>query len=205
MAKALIFDFGNVLMHTVDYTPRHRWDDLLGVGHGTVERAVHNADSWLKAQHGQIAMADYWADVASRLHITMEQVAALAVDFYAGDALDNALVSAIRDWRADGVTTGLLSNDSVELRPKLARLGLQELFSPLIISAEIGAMKPAAPAYQAVMDALPGVLPVDIVFVDDRIENIEGARALGMTAIHYPLGANSDKLIQQLTKIVHAS
>jgi putative hydrolase of the HAD superfamily len=205
MPKALIFDFGNVLMHTVDYNPRHRWDTLLHVSQGTVERAVHNTESWLQAQRGEISIVAYWQDVAHRLNLTQGQVQSLATDFYAGDRLDDSLLSAIRDWHKQGVTIGLLSNDSVELRPKLQQLGIDTLFNPLIISAEIGVMKPALAAYHAVLNALPHYSPEDVVFIDDRLDNVQGAQAVGMTAIHYSVGTDVFVLIKQLTQLVDAS
>lgn len=57
--RAVIFDFGGVLMKTVDYSPRHQWDDRLSLPQGSVEKAVHNSDSWTQAQIGKIPLAGY--------------------------------------------------------------------------------------------------------------------------------------------------
>lgn len=203
--RAILFDFGNVLMYTADHTPRWRWDDALGLARGTVARAVHNEDSWIAAQTGAVTLAEYWADVAARLGITPEQTRRLADDFYAGDVLDADLLAAIRHWRESGVRIGLLSNDSAALRPKLARLGIVDLFDPLVISGEIGVMKPAPAAYRAVLDSWADLSPADVVFVDDRQDNIDGARAVGMDARHYPQAGQSAALIARLDEMVGAS
>lgn len=189
MKRALIFDFGGVLMKTVDYAPRLRWDDRLGLLHGSVERAVHNAESWVQAQTGAISPAVYWQDVAKRLGLSTDEVSQLSTDFYSGDVLDAALIALIRGYRAEGHSVALLSNDSLELLPKLNRLGITELFDPLVVSAQIGVMKPAAGAYQSVLDWL-NLPPQATVFIDDRPENIDGARQLGIHGLHYVAGAD---------------
>ncbi|GAB4508399.1 MAG: HAD family phosphatase [Anaerolineae bacterium] len=197
MQRAIIFDFGNVLMFTTDYTPRHAWDARLGLPPGSVERAVHNSTSWVQAQRGEIAITAYWQDVAERLSLSPEQTQQLAHDFYSGDTLDADMLAYIRELRATGHQTALLSNDSVELRPKLERLNLLSLFDAVMISAEVGVMKPDAAAYTAVLAAVGRPAP-ETVFVDDRMENVEGARAVGMLAVHYTKGTNLRHAITSL-------
>lgn len=205
MQKSLIFDFGNVIISTTDYSYRQRWDDLLGLPHGTVESHVHNAQSWIMAQKGIIPMGDYWEDVQARLKLSHEQVQQLAIDFYAGDTLDERLLDAIRAWREQGVIVGLLSNDSVELRPKLQQLGIEGLFDPLLISGEIGAMKPDSSAYLAVCERLPHITVSDMIFIDDRLENITGAESIGMVGVHYHCQTTpTETLITRLGQLLNA-
>ena len=78
MIQAVIFDFGGVFMKTSDYQPRHRWDERLGLPHGSVERVVHGSESWRAAQKGQLSMEAYWQDVAQQLHLTSDDVRQLA-------------------------------------------------------------------------------------------------------------------------------
>ena len=54
----------------------------------------------------------------------------------------------------------------------------------MIISAEMGVMKPDARIYQVALEKL-GVLPSESVFLDDFPENVTGARAVKMHAIHF--------------------
>ncbi|MCL4252514.1 MAG: HAD-IA family hydrolase [Anaerolineae bacterium] len=184
MPIAFIFDFGGVLMKTQDYSPRHSWDERLGLPHGSIEKAVHNADSWVRAQKGEITPADYWADVASQLGISSDDVTQLAHDFYAGDVLDSNLIALIQKLRDEGHVVGLLSNDSLELEAKLHRLGIDSLFDPLHISAKLGVMKPHLDIYARVRESLPhDAYP--IVLIDDRIDNIHGAIKAGWVGVFY--------------------
>ena len=56
-------------------------------------------------------------------------------------------------------------------------------FSEIFLSSTIGLRKPDAAAYDHVVKAI-GVPAQRIVFFDDLAENIEGARAQGLTAVH---------------------
>jgi glucose-1-phosphatase len=56
-------------------------------------------------------------------------------------------------------------------------------FSEIFLSSTIGLRKPDADAYDHVVQAI-GVPAPRIVFFDDLKENIEGARARGLTAVH---------------------
>lgn len=184
MKPALIFDFGGVLMRTIDYTPRHRWDEQLGLPLGSVERVVHGSESWRLAQIGAISPETYWSDVRQQLNLTSEQIRQLAIDFFSGDRLDHALVAYIQQLRAAEHRIALLSNDSPALLDKLHALEIANLFDPLVISAFIGVMKPDARAYQAVLDRL-GMPASQAIFIDDLPRNVTGAQALGITGLHY--------------------
>lgn len=184
MKPALIFDFGGVLMRTIDYTPRHRWDGQLGLPPGSVERVAHGSESWRLAQTGVLSPEAYWSDVGQQLGLTAEQTRQLAVDFFSGDQLDEELVAYVQQLRATGHRVALLSNDSPALLDKLRGLQIADLFDPLVISAVIGVMKPDARAYQTVLDRLE-FAPAQAIFIDDLPRNVAGAQAVGITGLHY--------------------
>ncbi|MEQ9032148.1 MAG: HAD family phosphatase [Aggregatilineales bacterium] len=201
MKPALIFDFGGVLMKTVDYAPRHAWDDRLGLPKGTVEKEVHNEGAWRDAQTGKIELSKYWDDVAGRLKLSAHDVEKLAADFYRGDELDQHLIEFIRQQRNADVTVALLSNDTHELlRPKLAHLGIESLFDPLVISSEIRVMKPDAQAYLSVLERL-GRPAEETIFIDDRAENITAAESLGIHGVHYIAGMDLPTILQDILPI----
>ncbi len=189
MKPALIFDFGGVLMKTVDHTPRHQWDAKLGLAPGSAERIVHGSTAWIQAQTGIISPQIYWQDVAQQLNLARADVARLREDFYSGDVLDANLIAYIEDLRTAGHAVALLSNDSVELVEKLAGLGIMDLFDPVIISAQIGVMKPDPRAYQHTLKIL-NQPPQQAIFIDDRQENVSAACALGIQGVHYVNGMN---------------
>lgn len=198
MKRVLIFDFGGVLMKTVDYTPRYHWDDQLGLAHGSVERVVHGSPTWLQAQTGQIPVTEYWQDVAQQLKLSDVDIKQLAHDFYSGDQLDQDHIQFIKEMKAQGHQVALLSNDSTDLNAKLDHLNLHDLFDPLVISAYIGVMKPNAAAYHAVLKLLKRPAE-ETIFIDDRIENVEAAKKIGIHGVHYQPNIN---LVATLTPLL---
>ena len=75
----------------------------------------------------------------------------------------------------------------------------EDAFDHLIISAEVGVVKPKAEIYLLALEQLK-VSPSEAVFVDDFIENVEGARAVGMSAIHFKEPEQAIAQIQKLLK-----
>ncbi len=182
MVKAFIFDFDGVLVRTEDSSLRHAWDIRLGLAPGSVERAIHHSDLWIQAQLGRITPKAYWAGVAEMLYMRREDIAELRRDYFSGDRLNYRLIDLLRDLRQRGCTLALLANDSIELEPRLAELGLDSLFDHILISARIGVMKPDVTAFPVALQTV-GMLPGEALFIDDSLTNVRAAQSLGMPAI----------------------
>jgi epoxide hydrolase-like predicted phosphatase len=197
MIKAFVFDFGGVLVRTEDYGPRHAWDERLGLPVGSVERAVHHSDLWIQTQLGRITYQAYWEGVAEILYMRKEDIPELRRDYFSGDRLNYRLVALIRELRELGYPIALLSNEAVQLRDRLRELELHDLFDHVLISAEIGMMKPDPTAFRVALHALQ-VRPHEAVFVDDALPNIRGAQQLGIHAI---LFRGSTDLRDELKKL----
>jgi putative hydrolase of the HAD superfamily len=98
---------------------------------------------------------------------------------------DPAAVALMDDARAAGYPIGVLTNDGYSFigrdffttRPEFADL------DAFVDASELGVRKPDPAAYLAAAEAL-GTPPDRIVFLDDTPECVDGARAVGMTAIH---------------------
>lgn len=187
MRYVLVFDFGGVIVQTQTQEPRHVWDRTLGLELGTVESIVHGSESWRLAQLGKITHEQHWANVARQLGLDAAQTTQLESDYFSADMVADDVIAFIAQQRALGRRVALLSNDSAALRDKLDRLDLARLFDPIVISAEIGHMKPDASAYHYMIDMLD-VVPVRTVFIDDMPTNVEGARSIGMNAVRYTPG-----------------
>lgn len=90
---------------------------------------------------------------------------------------------------------GTLNNESRELAlHRLDRFGLRALFSLHFTSAFVGLRKPDEAIYRLALDVTQR--PAEsCVFIDDRALNVEGARRVGMHALHY---RGLDGLIEEL-------
>ena len=113
--QALIFDYGGVLMRTVDPGPRRSLEDRFDLAPGDAHDVVFRSPRWNDVQHGRIDSDTFWADVAERLDLSEERLAVFRQGFWGGDRLDEALVALIRHLRDHGYKTALLSNAPPEM------------------------------------------------------------------------------------------
>ena len=93
-------------------------------------------------------------------------------------------VAALLDRLARRYRLALLTNGgSRTQRTKLARAGLSQRFEAVLVSGELGVDKPHPRAFGALLDALH-LPPEAVLFVgDDRMRDIDGARACGLHAV----------------------
>jgi putative hydrolase of the HAD superfamily len=84
--------------------------------------------------------------------------------------------------RARRIRSALVSNCSETTRPLLEQLGLTPLADAVILSFEVGSLKPSPEIYLSALDEL-GVAPADAVMIDDQARFCAGAQAVGASAI----------------------
>lgn len=184
MIRALLIDWGAVLMRTVDVRPRMAWERRLRLPPGALADMVFGGSAWQLAQQGEATLDDVWAEVGQKLKLDKADVAVLKRDFWAGDRLDEALVDLLRQMRQQGLLLALLSNHSAALPALLTELGLDGLFDLTVVSALEGVMKPDPAIYRRALERL-WVAPEEAIFIDDTRINVEAARQLGMVGIHF--------------------
>lgn len=181
--KAVIFDLGGVLLRTYDHQPRNQLAARFGMSSEVLEKLVFNSKSSGLASLGRISVTEHWRWVAEQLGVPVQQTKSLAADFFAGDRYDQALLDALRGFRP-ARKTALLSNAWDDLRQYLEKSGIHDVFDEIIISAEVGMVKPQEGIYRLALQRLR-LSAQHAIFVDDFIENVEAARALGIHAIHF--------------------
>ena len=184
MIRALLIDWGAVLMRTVDIRPRMAWERRLNLPPGALADMVFGGPAWHLAQQGKATLDDVWAEVGQQLKLDETDVAILKRDFWAGDRLDEALVELLRSMRQQGLLVALVSNHTAALPTLLAKLGLDGLFDLIVVSALEGVLKPDPTIYRRVLERL-GVAPEEAVFIDDTRVNVEAARQLGMVGVRF--------------------
>ena len=104
--------------------------------------------------------------------------------FWGGDQLDHELLDIIRRMRGR-YRTAMLSNAWENLRSLMTNdWHISDAFDAIVISAEVGLMKPEPKIFDLVLEKL-GAAPQEAVFIDDFKENIEAARRQGLNVIHF--------------------
>ena len=197
--KAVFFDLGGVIVRTEFQAPRQQLADRLGMDYDDLNRIVFESETSSRASIGEISSEEHWTFVIQRLKRPASELAAIRDEFFAGDIVDRTLLEYIRSLRGK-YKTGLISNAWGDLRAYIVREKFDDAFDQMIISAEVGAMKPEARIFQVALEQF-AVSPNEAVFVDDFYENIEGCEKVGMKGIHFK---DPEIALQQLKKLLSA-
>jgi len=98
--------------------------------------------------------------------------------------------------RKEGIEIGLLSN----ALPNLADTG-QTLAAEdkIFVSYELGLLKPDKAIYQSVLAKL-NVKPEEVIFIDDKRENVEAAKSLGINGIVFDRNTISRQIKTLITQ-----
>lgn len=195
--KAVFFDLGGVIVRTEFQAPRQQLAERLGMEYDDLSKIVFDSDSGLRASMGEITSADHWASVLQRLKRPASELALIRDEFFAGDIVDRTLVEYIRSLRGK-YKTGLISNAWSDLRDFIVREKFDDAFDKMIISAEVGAVKPEPKIFQIALEQF-GVRPNEAVFVDDFYVNIEGCEKVGIKGIHFK---DAETTLQQLKELL---
>ena len=94
-------------------------------------------------------------------------------------------VAVLRRLRRAGYRNFALTNFSKEMFPRAQVLQpLLGEFDGVVVSGEERLIKPDPAIYRLLCERF-GVQPQRAVFIDDSLPNVEGARRIGMHAIHF--------------------
>jgi putative hydrolase of the HAD superfamily len=108
------------------------------------------------------------------------------------------------EWlRSRDVLTALVSNCADTTRAQLEYLGIVPLVDAVILSCEVGSMKPYPEIYVTALDEL-GVAAVDAVFIDDQPTYCVGAEAVGMRPIQIARDEATGYVSQWNFPVVHS-
>jgi putative hydrolase of the HAD superfamily len=184
--RAVILDYGKVLarcptteefgrmakMFNVNFESFYQ---LWGASRGSYDRDDLTAE-------------EYWSKMAAETNTSLnsrqiESLRKMEVEIW--DHTNPAMLEWVSRLRAAGIKTGLLSNMPWDLINHLrANCPWLENFDFKTFSAEVRLIKPAPGIYEHSLRGL-GVSAPEALFVDDRENNIQAARALGMHAVQF--------------------
>ncbi len=182
--RAVLWDLGGVILRTMDWGPRSRWEERLGLPHMQLTRLVFESDASRRATLGQASDDDVWDSVAEALQLDPVTRDQLRREYFAHDKIDTALMEFIRGLRRH-VRVGMITNAWPGVRRYLeTEFQIADAFDPLIVSAEVGIAKPDPRIYQLALERI-GVDASAAVFVDDFEANVIGARWAGMQAVQF--------------------
>lgn len=183
MEKHIIFDLGNVL---VDFDPNEVVSCVIqaaGVSEPPADLRLQDTAQVIEVETGRISDEAYAAHLRRTfgLPLTLEN---LISAWQKAFRLNPAGTALFHELKEQGCPVHVLSNlawhnmEAVRRNwPRFFEHAQENFFS-----YELGFHKPDPRIYRAALDRL-GADPADCLFLDDRPENVDGARAVGMNAL----------------------
>jgi putative hydrolase of the HAD superfamily len=153
----------------------------------------------LDYDRGVLSDSSYWQRVVDGADIRAAElddvVAALvAADYASWSDYREELWDTAAQFRRGGGRTAILSNGVPGVFAGVRRdRRLADYFDAVIVSCEVGCTKPDRRIYELCLSQL-GEQPESTLFVDDRLENLEGAARVGMRTLHFAGDAGVDEL-----------
>lgn len=185
--RALVLDLGEVLVRSQPAELVQRMAQV-----AAVPLAAFRAAYWAHREEYDRAgdAPRYWSDVLREARSPLDAGAREAA-VPRLTALDTESWTQYREevwdlaarFKGGGGRTAMLSNCGPEVIERVkAQRPVERYFDALVVSWELGVVKPSPAIYRAALERL-GVQPGDALFVDDRAVNVAGAEAVGMRGL----------------------
>lgn len=195
MIKVFMFDIGGVI---IKYTNAEYYDYLnvvSGIGKAQIEANIEPLIA--KLEMGEINYSDFEKKASKILNITRGELRWM--DFFKKNMVINKeVLSMIREIGKDHIVA-FLSNVDKPRYLHVIKFIHPELFDYKFASCYLKMRKPDIEVYKFVVQKI-GIKPNEVVFIDDRKENIYCAKVAGLHGIHF---VNAKDLKKSIAKIVH--
>lgn len=178
--RAVVFDMGGIIEPSAD-------DEVVAA----LARRLELSPAELRARRagyahaltvGRRTLRDFYAGLGAG---DPDALVAHHLAVY-GDAtarLDPDVLGLIETLRGEYLVA-CLSNTEVEVARFNHARGRFRIFDRAFLSTELGLAKPERAIFERVLTEL-GCRPAEVVFTDDRADNVASAAAAGLHAIHY--------------------
>jgi putative hydrolase of the HAD superfamily len=182
----VIFDFGCVLSLPPQPHDYHSLAGLAGIDAPSFDHSYWAART--DYDHGTIDGPAYWRRiaVAAGREFSPSQIESLiAADVAIWLRTNPVMMEWVRTLKERGLKVAVLSNMPIEISRHM-RAGAPWFpeFDYVCFSAEVKLSKPDAAIFHACLEVLRAQ-PGECLFIDDREENVEAARALDLHALRF--------------------
>jgi putative hydrolase of the HAD superfamily len=183
--RVVVFDYGEVISRSPSERDRA---DLLAVA-GVPDEAFWQP-YWAHRDgldEGTTSIRDYWRLVATDLGVVWSEATIhelWVADFTGWLSVNPATFEVIADLHEGGTRVALLSNAGFDFSSPFRFSPMARFFERMFISAELSTIKPKPDIYREVAREL-GITPQQMVFIDNKQVNVDGAEALGITGHHF--------------------
>jgi len=191
--KAIIFDCFGVLLVAPGFTALLR---------DFSQYEIEINDLILQSDYGIISLQKFNELIAKLVGLTPQEVKSR---YWGINVRDETVIDWVRGLKQLGEhKIGLLSNvGSGWLDDLLPETKSKELFDAVILSYDVGMIKPDPKLFELMAERL-GVSPFECIMIDDRPSNIDGAEHADMQAILFKSIHQTQAELKQLLESTHA-
>lgn len=196
MISWLVFDLGGVVLKQTEAIP-----DLARLL-DAAPAAVSTAYWTHRREYDRDSAAPaFWSAVASDAGAEPPDAALVEALVQLDDAgwgvADEDVLLLIDDAVRAGIALVVLSNAPSSMGRLIESEPWARVFDPLVFSGDLAMLKPEERIYRHLLDRLHAE-PDEVAFLDDRLENIDGARTVGIHAVQFTTVANVRKELVEL-------
>ena len=181
MIKAIVFDMGGVVLNAKIEQAYEILSKKLSIDKIKFDKVK---SKYIKeAQNGNISTEELIRNISTELNIDEKRLKDVWEESYSEVMLiDNNIINLVKSLKKNGYITALITN-TIEMHSQLnKKRGVYSEFSPVILSNEVGLVKPQEEIYSLMLKKL-NLKPDECIFIDDREEHLMPARKIGFNSI----------------------
>lgn len=182
--KNVVFDMGNVLL---DYDPEVSLRRFVEKKEDRdwIRRELFEGPEWIAGDRGEITNSQKFDGVSKRVPERLHAALRQCVEHWdiCMHPIEGALefVEQVKDR---GYRIYVLSNASDNFYDYFLNFRPLEYFDGILVSADVHLLKPQKEIYTYFLEKF-SLNAQECLFIDDRADNVEGARISGMNAWHF--------------------
>lgn len=171
MYTTIIFDLYGVLLPD----PYAIW-----LANNGIEKTHVYTELMNRRDNGEIDTSLFFSELSRLTTIPEESIRA---NFYQPVAVSNEMRELLKAL-SSRYKLGLLTNSSKRTHTVLEDIGLTSVFNEIVISADVGVVKPQPEIFEIMLQRI-GSSANETIFIDDNNQNVASAATLGITATQF--------------------
>ncbi len=208
--KVIVFDVGGVLK-IPKYFIKKRKKEFSGIHEEIARKLGIEFDKWFdaidslyaKSIVGEITKENFIELVSKRLNVSRKKLVKIVISCYKNGMKRNNIIFRLIKVLRKKYIVGILSDQWPLSRESIFPYKENKNFDFIIISYEVKMRKPNPEIYRLLMKKIHSInkkiIPNEILFIDDKIYNLDPAMELGIKTINFK---NNKQFEKELRKLV---
>lgn len=180
--RVVVFDYGEVISYSPSESDRAALLELAGIdGEQFWPRYWHTRDD---LDRGTVSTHRYWRSISADLGVGWSEARIQQLwvaDYRSWLSVNPDVFDLISELHAGGTRIALLSNAGFDFASYFRFGPLGRFFEKVLVSAELNQLKPEPEIFLTAAQLL-GITPAEMVFIDNKQSNVDGAASVGITA-----------------------